>query len=250
MPARRSCFLAKEGKARWTTPDPLKDKYPGWSSYNYCGDNPVNRFDPDGRYYWSLTNDQVFEMKKTQAGLSTNYNYTNTGDGENPNNQESSVSITYDFVDFWPAAMPVSFRLALSTVGILTLPLLLPCDDPATLTREKAAAPDIANERTSEDDYILVRPGKFYEGKNKLNWDCIRTFAQERLYCVSLLSTDDPTAIGKPGGYVFKSQIVAAGFLVNPTPTGPNKGHHTLNLSYPVTNEVARRFNALFGRKR
>ncbi len=31
-----------------TTPDPLEDKYPGWSSYNYCYDNPLNFFDPNG----------------------------------------------------------------------------------------------------------------------------------------------------------------------------------------------------------
>ncbi len=32
----------------WNSPDPLEDKYPGWSSYNYCIDNPSNYFDPDG----------------------------------------------------------------------------------------------------------------------------------------------------------------------------------------------------------
>ena len=35
--------------ARWTTPDPLAEKYPGISPYVYCNDNPVNFVDPDGR---------------------------------------------------------------------------------------------------------------------------------------------------------------------------------------------------------
>ena len=34
--------------ARWTTPDPLAEKYPGISPYVYCNSNPVNFVDPDG----------------------------------------------------------------------------------------------------------------------------------------------------------------------------------------------------------
>ena len=33
----------------WTSPDPLMDKYPGISPYNYCTWNPVIFVDPDGR---------------------------------------------------------------------------------------------------------------------------------------------------------------------------------------------------------
>ena len=33
--------------------DPLADKYPGISPYAYCGWNPVNRIDPDGRIWES-----------------------------------------------------------------------------------------------------------------------------------------------------------------------------------------------------
>ncbi|QOJ28873.1 MAG: hypothetical protein HRU80_08245 [Ignavibacteriales bacterium] len=29
--------------------DPLMDKYPGWSGYNYVMGNPLNSFDPDGK---------------------------------------------------------------------------------------------------------------------------------------------------------------------------------------------------------
>ncbi len=34
--------------ARWSTQDPLAEKYYGWNQYNYCGANPVKYIDPDG----------------------------------------------------------------------------------------------------------------------------------------------------------------------------------------------------------
>ena len=40
--------------ARWTTPDPLAEKYPGISPYVYCNDNPVNFVDPDGEDVWEI----------------------------------------------------------------------------------------------------------------------------------------------------------------------------------------------------
>ncbi len=40
--------------ARFTTMDPLCENYYGISPYAYCGDNPVNAIDPDGRKGYSL----------------------------------------------------------------------------------------------------------------------------------------------------------------------------------------------------
>ena len=36
--------------ARWTTPDPLSEKYYGISPYAFCNNNPVNFVDPDGEH--------------------------------------------------------------------------------------------------------------------------------------------------------------------------------------------------------
>jgi RHS repeat-associated protein len=33
----------------WLSVDPMSDKYPSMSPYNYCADNPVILVDPDGR---------------------------------------------------------------------------------------------------------------------------------------------------------------------------------------------------------
>ncbi len=35
--------------ARWTTPDPMQQKYPGWSPYCYGMDNPIKNIDVDGK---------------------------------------------------------------------------------------------------------------------------------------------------------------------------------------------------------
>ena len=44
--ARRLDFA----KGQWTTMDPLCEKTPWQSPYAYCGADPVNKIDPDGRY--------------------------------------------------------------------------------------------------------------------------------------------------------------------------------------------------------
>ena len=40
--------------ATWTSVDPLAEKYPSISPYAYCGDNPVNAYDSDGRSTWVI----------------------------------------------------------------------------------------------------------------------------------------------------------------------------------------------------
>jgi len=37
------------GIGRWHSEDPNADKYPSWSPYIYCFNNPTNVIDPDGR---------------------------------------------------------------------------------------------------------------------------------------------------------------------------------------------------------
>ncbi len=43
--------------ARWTTPDPMAEKYYSISPYVYCAGNPVNIVDPEGRDVWEIYRD-------------------------------------------------------------------------------------------------------------------------------------------------------------------------------------------------
>lgn len=54
--------------ARWTTPDPLAEKYPGISPYVYCNDNPVNFVDPDGRAWGKVGKVAKKVYKTVKAG--------------------------------------------------------------------------------------------------------------------------------------------------------------------------------------
>ena len=49
----------------WLSVDPMADKYPSLSPYNYCAWNPIKLVDPDGRDVWELTNDGKLNWVKS-----------------------------------------------------------------------------------------------------------------------------------------------------------------------------------------
>ena len=72
-------FLARRydpGLCRFTSPDPLAEKYPSVSPYAYCGNDPVNKVDPDGMDWYQKAGSNEYEWF---VGNDDHENYTNVG---------------------------------------------------------------------------------------------------------------------------------------------------------------------------
>ena len=55
-------YLDHELTTSWLSVDPMSDKYPNISPYNYCNWNPVKLVDPDGKWAWSRSGDLVAQI--------------------------------------------------------------------------------------------------------------------------------------------------------------------------------------------
>ena len=56
----------------WTAVDPMADKYPSLSPYNYCAWNPMKLVDPDGREYSPIYDPNGVFLGCTSEGFSGN----------------------------------------------------------------------------------------------------------------------------------------------------------------------------------
>ena len=74
---------------RFTSMDPLCEKYYNISPYAYCGGNPVNRIDPDGRdwysydgcYQWVSSTNETYKDKSGNKWKNVGHTYTDYATG-------------------------------------------------------------------------------------------------------------------------------------------------------------------------
>ena len=64
---------------RWLQVDPLADKYPGWSPYNYCFNNPLIVVDPDGRDTLYFNQEGSYTERYTKGGDNIGHILNNDG---------------------------------------------------------------------------------------------------------------------------------------------------------------------------
>ena len=59
-------YYDSEALTGWLSVDPMSDKYPSLSPYNYCAGNPVKLVDPNGEEFTKFKdeNGQLLEVRK------------------------------------------------------------------------------------------------------------------------------------------------------------------------------------------
>ena len=96
---------------RFTTMDPMCEKYYDVSPYTYCGGDPVNRFDPDGRDIVlsgdSLNNHLSLEQIRSAVGEGLNVSFSDMNghlsyqvtDGYNKDNMPDNALLLMEIID-------------------------------------------------------------------------------------------------------------------------------------------------------
>lgn len=77
---------------RFTTPDPLAERYYDVSPYVYCGNNPASRIDPDGRDWYQQTNEYGATIYQYFEGSNDIEGWTNIGEKHTFTNGNISYS--------------------------------------------------------------------------------------------------------------------------------------------------------------
>ena len=111
---------------RWTTMDPLAEKYYDISPYAYCGNNPVNYFDPDGKKKHNWLSDapkkgHILDARHNNASFQKRF--TNDlvqiwGEGVRDNPYQRSVSIDARIYPVYPTSGGAVGRLEVYPVDV------------------------------------------------------------------------------------------------------------------------------------
>ena len=103
---------------RFTTVDPMAEKYYSTSLYTYCGNSPMNRIDPDGKD-WRVQTRYNEETKKMEYTITVNAALYNNSSNKNLNMEQLSTAITEQVTNAYSTSgkdFEVSMNFNLKTV--------------------------------------------------------------------------------------------------------------------------------------
>ncbi|PID57947.1 MAG: hypothetical protein CR986_08505 [Ignavibacteriae bacterium] len=160
---------------RWLSVDPLADKYPGWSPYNYTACNPLNNYDPNGmepnksqatspRKFLNYVN----RIYKSDASTTLAYlgKYSTLG-GPNPQNRYlyTRHGGWIDFVHFFNVAANIDNLSSIENVGAWLFGQIPLWEKTAEIENKQAAEGSIGTAWSYEDapsNYLGWLFWKFY----------------------------------------------------------------------------------------
>ena len=99
-------YYDSEALTGWLSVDPMKDKYPSMSPYNYCAWDPVKLVDPDGREF--CLNDDIVIKGANNSSVTIKTNIVDV-----------SINIDYDFGGNYVLEGEEVLSAALDLVGIV-----------------------------------------------------------------------------------------------------------------------------------
>jgi|GEM_PF-2048585 len=93
---RRGARYYDSWRGQWGQVDPMADKYPGWSSYNYVTDNPIRNIDPDGNELDEFNVDKqngTITLVSNKGGNKTDYYNIGTYDKKGNFSTQEEITI-------------------------------------------------------------------------------------------------------------------------------------------------------------